>query len=576
MTYLIRLSFLLFILSGSTPEIDYADMILYNGKITTMDPEIPVAEAIAIKNDKIMAVGSDQEILTLAGERTLKMNLGGSRIIPGLIDNHVHPLAAAQSEFRKELPDITSLDELFAWISKESSLRKPGEWIVHPKFFITRLQEKRWPSLQELDASAPRNPVFLNGSYAGMVNTKALEISGLPGLNDQAVVKDKQTRNPTGLIRQAGFRYLNKGNEVPLSAEEKLEALQILFQRYNAIGITSVCAGNGGADDLALFNELQKRGKLSVRVFQNFSFPFDPEKPAEEIKEALNGFPYKTGDGNEWVKVGALKVVLDGGILTGTAYMGRPWGKKAMKVYGFHDPAYRGELNLNRAQLVNLIIASSEAGWKFTAHVTGGAGVDTLLAAYQDASQSRPIREGRHSVIHGNFFSKDAISIMRRLNIYADIQPAWFYKDVDLLIEVLGEKRMEDFHPYQKMEKAQVMLNGGSDHMVKLDADRAINPYNPFQAMWTMVSRQSQGEHTVNPSEAVTRESALKTYTINNAYASFEEKLKGSLKTGKLADLIVLSEDLITCPEERIKEIKPVLTIVGGRIVYDLYAVRKE
>jgi predicted amidohydrolase YtcJ len=575
MIYGIQLFFLFSILTGSAVKTDYADMILYHGKISTMDPDMPVAEAIAIRNDKIIALGPDQVILTLAGEKTLKVYLGGLRVIPGLIDNHVHPLSAAQSEYRKALPDIDSVDDLLAWISKESELAKPGEWIVHPKFFFTRLKEKRWPSLKELDAVAPENPVFLNGSYAGMINTKALEISDLLKLQEQAVVKDNRTQKPTGLIRQTGFKYLNTGNAVKLTLEERLEALQTLFGQYNTIGITSICAGNGGASDLDLLNELKNREKLSVRVFQNFSFPFDPKASSEQIKEALKEFPYRTGDGNEWVKVGALKVVLDGGILTGTAFMGNPWGKKAMKLYGFPDPAYRGELNLTRTQLTNLMTTSSDAGWKFTAHVTGGAGVDTLLAAYQDANNLRQIHGGRHSVIHGNFFSKEAIGIMASLGIYADVQPVWFYKDVDLLNEVLGEKRMKDFHPYRKMEEAHVMLNGGSDHMVKLDADKAINPYNPFQAMWTLVSRQSQGKNKVNAHQAITREAALRMYTINNAYASFEEKLKGSLKAGKLADLVVLSEDLLTCPEDHIKDIKPVLTMVGGKIVYDNLFMKK-
>jgi predicted amidohydrolase YtcJ len=567
--------FLFSILTGVAVKNDDADIILHHGKIISMDPDVPIAEAIAIRNDKIIAIGSDEKVMILAGEKTLKVDLGGRTVIPGLIDNHVHPLTAAQSEYHKALPNIESVAELLAWINKESELAKPGEWIIHPKFFFTRLYEKRWPSLKELDTVAPNNPVFLNGSYAGMINTKALEISDLIRVHEQAIVKDSRTGKPTGLIRQAGFKYLHAGNAAKLSLEEKLDALQTLFRQYNTIGITSICAGNGGASDLDLLNELKNRKKLSVRVFQNFSFPFDPKASGAQIKEALKEFPYRTGDGDEWVKVGALKVVLDGGILTGTAFMGNPWGQKAMKLYGFRDPAYRGELNLTRPQLVNLITTSASAGWKFTTHVTGGAGVDTLLAAYENANIISPIRGGRHSVIHGNFFSKNAISIMANLGIYADVQPIWFYKDVDLLNEVLGKDRMRDFHPYRQMEEARIMLNGGSDHMVKLDPDRAINPYNPFQAMWTLVSRQSQGKNKVNAHQAITREAALKMYTINNAYASFEEKLKGSLKAGKLADMVVLSEDLLTCPEDHIKNIKPVLTMVGGKIVYDNQFMKK-
>ncbi len=569
---------LLFVLltpAKGQPPVDYADIILYRGRIVTMDPGMPFAEAIAIRSDRIMALGSETDIMALSGDKTLKINLDGRQVLPGLTDNHVHPLSAAQSEYGKKLPHIGSVAELFAWISQETKSKKPGEWIVHPKFFFTRLAEKRWPSLKELDEVAPDHPVFLNGAYAGMINTKALEVSDIIRLNENAVVKDKSTQKPTGLIRQTGFKHLNAGNASHLSKEEKLDALKKLFARYNAIGITSVCAGNGGTDDLELLNELQKRGELTVRVFQNISFPFDARAPLPEIRKALGGFPYKTGDGNEWVKVGALKVVLDGGVLTGTAFMGRPWGEKGMKLYGFPDPSYRGELNFKREQLVSVMTAAMEAGWKFTAHVTGDAGVDTLLAAYRDVNKIMPVRGARHSVIHGNFFSGEAIATMAGLGIYADIQPAWLYKDAEMLTGVLGRKRMADFHPYQEMIKAEVMLNGGSDHMVKLDPDEAINPYNPFQAMWTMVTRQSQSGKKSGRAEAVSRENALKIYTINNAYASFEENEKGSLAPGKLADLVVISDDILTCREDRIRSIRPLFTMLGGKIVYNDRSLEK-
>ncbi len=555
-------------LASGTARFEYADIILYRGKITTLDPNTPDATAIAIKKDKIIALGTDREVLAAAGKNTLKIDLHGRRVLPGLIDNHAHPLAAAQSEYQKELPVLHSIRDLFAWIKKESQVKKPGEWIVLSKFFFTRLKEKRWPSLAELDAIAPENPVFLNGSYAGMVNTKALEASEINRFSPQSVLRDKVTRKPTGHIRQAGFKHLNNGAPTPLTKDEKLDALKLLFQQYNAIGITSVCAGNGGVNDFSLLNELQKRNELNVRVFQNFSFPSDPTSHIAEIRKTLKSFPHKTGEGNEWVKVGALKVVVDGGILTGTAFMGEPWGSKAMKLYGFSDPSYRGELNLSRTQLAQVITAAAESGWKFTAHVTGSAGVDTLLAAFRDANEIAPLKEGRHSIIHGNFFSEDAISTMARLNIYADIQPIWFYKDVEMLNGILSKKRMADFHPYQKMIDAQVMLNGGSDHMVMLDPDRAINPYNPFQAMWSLITRQSENGNKSHTGKGISRENALRMYTINNAYASFEESIKGSLKTGKLADLIVISTDMLTCPVDQIKDIKPLLTMVGGKIVH--------
>jgi hypothetical protein len=277
----------------------------------------------------------------------------------------------------------------------------------------------------------------------------------------------------------------------------------------------------------------------------------------------------KTGDGNEWVKVGALKVVLDGGMLTGTAFLHEGWGEKAKKIYGISDPSYRGELFISKEDLTKVVAAGLEAGWKFTAHVTGGAGVDTLLAAYEDVNRIKPIRGRRFSIIHGNFFTSEAIEKMVKLGVYADMQPAWFFKDTDLLHGVLGTERIKTFHPYGALTEAGVLVNGGSDHMVKVDPDLSINPYNPFIAMWSVVTRKTEKGTVFNPEQSVSREEALKMYTINNAYASFEEDLKGSIEKGKLADLVVLSQDILTCHEDSIRVIRPLLTVVNGETVFD-------
>jgi hypothetical protein len=157
---------------------------------------------------------------------------------------------------------------------------------------------------------------------------------------------------------------------------------------------------------------------------------------------------------------------------------------------------------------------------------------------------------------------------MAELGVYADAQAAWFYKDADAMKKILGEERIASFHPYRSLVDAGVIVNGGSDHMVKWDANASINPYNPFLAMWTMVTRTTERNSVIMADEAITREEALKMYTINNAYASFEEDIKGSLEPGKLADLAILSDDLLECPIDKIKEIQSELTMVGGKIVY--------
>ena len=558
------------LVAGCSSVKEKADTILINGKIITVDKDFSFAEAVAIKEGKVLATGKNKDILKLkGGGSTNIIDLKGHTVIPGLIEGHAHPIQASQSEYFEKIPDLHTIRDLLEWISNETRLKKEGEWIIHPKFFITRLSDMRQLTKRELDSVSPNNPVFLNGSFGGMINTKAMELSGMTSLNHPGILRNERTGEAIGIIRGSAFGLLAINQENKLSEQQQLEALKNLFHLYNQVGITSVCSGGGPPEELKMFEKLSARKELTVRIFQNIIFPFDRKTSVTAIREVLNRFGRKTGDGNEWVKVGAFKVVVDGGVLTGTAYLREGWGEKAKEVYGINDPGYRGELFFSKDELIRLITVANEAGWKFTAHVTGGGGVDTLLAAFEAVNHSSPISEKRFSIIHGNFYTQDAIRKMAALGIYADMQPAWYFKDADLLNKVLGKDVISTFHPYHSMLEAGIMINGGSDHMVVLDPNASINPYNPFLAMWSVITRKTDRGTVFNPEEGISREQALKMYTINNAYASFEEHVKGSIETGKVADLVVLSDDILTCPEHRIAEIKSLLTMVNGHTVFD-------
>lgn len=548
---------------------EYADTIYRNGKVITVDSTFSIREAIAIRDGKFMKVGSDDDVMALAGDSTTVIDLKGHAVIPGLIEGHAHPIAASQSEINATIPVVETIDEVLDWISAEADAKDDDEWIIHPKFFITRMEDMRQITLKELDAAAPHNPVFLNGSYGGIINTRAMELSEMMRTKHPGILTDEKTGRPSGLIRRSAFSLLAIPPKAEEGAEERSEALQELFHLYNSVGFTSVCSGGGTVAELETFEALQKKDALTVRIFHNIRIPIDIKKSQEELMDDIKALDLKTGDGDEWVKAGAFKVVLDGGMLTGTAFLHEPWGANAKDLYGINDPAYRGELMISKQDLIKIINAADAAGWKFTAHVTGGAGVDTLLAAYEAVHRQQPIDEKRFSIIHGNFFTEEAIEKMATMGIYADMQPAWFFKDTDLLHFVLGTERIRNFHPYGSLVKAGVIVNAGSDHMVKMDPDEAINPYNPFTAMWSMVTRKTTKGTVFNPEEAISREDALKMYTINNAMASFEEDVKGSIEAGKFADLVVLSEDILTCHPDSIRKIKPLLTIVDGKVVFD-------
>ncbi len=560
---------LLFALFGCKPAVT-PDMILFNGKVITVDQKSTIAQAVAVKDGKILAVGTNDEIKKTAGPQTQMIDVKGKTVVPGLYDGHCHPEMASVSELKEKIPDIHNIAELLSWIKSETEIKKPGEWIVMPKMFFTRLRELRSPSLAQLDSIAPKHPVFLDGSYGGMINTCAMKVSEIDKHTDNPnLLRDKKTGELTGIIRAAAFRLVKYPRQENLSYQQRLDALQSMFSKYNEIGITSVCSGSNDSDNFKMFRDLQKEGKLTVRIFGNVMVSKGAAKSYSGLLDSLKALNYKTGTGDEWVRYGALKIILDGGILTGTAYMRQPWGDKAQEIYGITDPNYRGVVNYTRDQVLTIAKAADELGWKFTAHSTGGGGVDLLLDVYDEVNKTKPIKDLRWSIIHGNFFTQDAIDRMKRLGVCADAQPAWFYKDADAMKYILGDERIKNFHNYRTLLDNGIMVNGGSDHMVGMDPNTSINPYNPFIAMYTVVTRKTERGTVIMPDEAITRQEALKMYTINNAYESFEEKIKGSIEPGKLADMAVLSADIYECPAEQIKDIVSDMTIVGGKVVYE-------
>ncbi|MDD4107269.1 MAG: amidohydrolase family protein, partial [Prolixibacteraceae bacterium] len=380
--------------------------------------------------------------------------------------------------------------------------------------------------------------------------------------------RNLSTGLPNGIIRRSAFRLVKLPESPSYTEQEKTDALVNMFARYNRYGITGVCSGSGNFSMFEKYNRMKEEGVLTVRVFVNIPLSMNTERTAEEWTDYISGLNYKTGDGDEWVRVGALKVSLDGGILTGTALMREPWGEIAQEIFGIEDAGYKGVQNYTYEQLLPAVRAAIKNGWKFTAHSTGGGGVDLLLNVYEEVNKHVPVKDNRCSVIHGNFFTPASIEKMKRLGVYADIQPAWFYKDADAMKYILGDERIKTFLPYRSLLEAGIVMNGGSDHMVKFDANQSINPYNPFLGIWNMVTRTTERGNTIIPDEAISREDALRAYTINNAFASFEENIRGSLEVGKLADLAILTDDILTCPADRIKNIEADLTMVDGKIVY--------
>ncbi len=542
-----------------------ADTLYYNGKIITMWDERPVVESMTVASGRVLDVGTTQIVGRKTGPRTRQVNLHGRTVLPGLIDSHVHPIKAALAEADGEIPVLRS----FEAVRRHIEAQPAGKGLIFvPKVYSTRLRERRYPSRWEIDEYASDRPVMLDNGYAAVLNSAALELAGVSA-DTADPANGKLVRNdagePTGLI--VGARQL----VAPLleartySDAEMVAALAAMQSAYSMAGLTSVIDRSQTAAGFRAYQDLWEQGKLQVRT--SVTRVVNAERPVEQVLREIEGIAAVTGHGDEMFRVGSLKVVLDGGILLGTAFMRAPYGQNT-QVYGFEDPEYRGELRIRPRDLERIVTLAARLGWQMTAHTTGGGSTDALLDAYEAVNRKVPIEDRRFTLTHANFLSGDAIRRAAALGVVADMQPAWYHFDGPALAGVLGPDRMGTLQPYRSIIDAGVVVAGGSDHMIKFDARESVNPFDPFLGMWIAVTRMTTDGSVHNPEQRITRQEALRMWTLNAAYLTFEEDVKGSLEPGKYADFVIVDRDILTCAEDELRDARVLATVLGGRDVY--------
>ena len=556
-------------LSAAEPT---ADLILHGGRVVTVDAAMRVVEALAVRNGRILAVGTNDEVLRLRGEKTETIDLAGKAVLPGLIDSHTHPTGAAMYEFDHPIPEMNSVGDVLDYVADRARTLGPDKWITIRQVFITRLKERRYPTKAELDAAAPNNPVEFSTGPDSSVNSLALKLSGIDKnfvSTDPAakIEKDPATGEPTGILRSAG-RYLKKtGSGRSATRDEADERLRLLFADYNANGITGICDRSAGQDNVAAYQRLLSAEKLTVRVAA--SRGVGNSGPAEKLVESIKNVANEPlVDGGPMLRIVGIKCFLDGGMLTGSAYMRQPWG--VSDIYSIVDPQYRGMLYIPDEKLVPMVRAAVESKLQFTAHSVGDGAVHALLAAYEKVNEESPVAPTRPCLTHSNFMSREAVELAAKLGVVVDIQPAWLWLDGETLRAQFGDARLRYFQPLKSLFEAGVPVGGGSDHMQKIGPLRSVNPYHPFLGMWITQSRMPRGGVSpLHAEERLTREQALQMYTINNARLMFLEDQVGSLVPGKFADLIVVDRDPLACPLEDLVETKVLRTYLAGKLVYE-------
>ncbi len=529
-------------------------MKLYvNGVFHSMDDSRNVYSALLEHNGKISETGTSEELISKYPE-VEKVDLGGKTVIPGIIDTHAHIFGSAYSEAEAPLEIHKSVASLLEDLKNRAGNTPDGEWIVYKNTYPLRLQELRYPTLSELDAAAPDTPVIVTGHYSSQLNSAALsriDISELPA-GSEALRDD--SGKLTGILTCAS-PYLERFMKP--EGGSKRGSLCKLMQKYNECGITMAVVGMCSTDDIALANELYEDSQQTIRM--RYTLP-----AVEQVAKDALAIEMPNA---EFSRVAFLKNFLDGGFLTGTAFMEYPY-KNLKRVFSIDTRGedFYGMFLFDKDKIADCIELARKYGLQYGAHCVGSAAARRLLDAYREVNKKNPIKGERHAVIHADFVNEEDANTANDMGIALLFQPAWHYMDAPNVGEVLDERDAKSFMSYKDIQ-AFDLAAAGSDHMIKHDSVESVNPYNPFIGLYNMVTCRARDGKSYVTSECMSRDAALMYYTSHAARICFDEDILGTLEPGKCADFAVLDRDYFTCPEEEIIDIKSVMTVVGGKRV---------
>lgn len=524
----------------------HPDLVLYNANIITIDADRPRAQAAAIWRDRIMAVGTNDEVRALANRNTKLVDLTGRTVVPGFIDAHSHPAVAGRLHLRQVDADLRSITAIQAAIRERAAKTPKGEWIVAFKYDDTKTAEGRFLTREDLDAATTDHPVYVEhrGGHSAYVNSLAFERVGIK----------EDTPDPAGgrYVREGGRlsgRVLETGQAIfertipyNYTRDDYREGVKLISKMLAKVGVTSVHDAYGNPADLGAYHDARDAGELLTRVYCLIG---------SSALDQLIAAGVRTGFGDEWVRVGAVKMTCDGSISERTARLSQPY---------IGRPNDYGILVRGEDQLYPIAKKAHDAGWQIGIHANGDVAIDLVLGIYERLQRESPRRDPRFRIEHCTVINDDLVRRIRNLSAIPNPFSTYVYFHGEKMREY-GAERLNSMFAVRSFLDAGVKVTQTSDY--------PPGPFEPMMALQSSVTRTDMRGTVWGAKQKVTVEEALKVGTLHGAYASFEEEQKGSITSGKLADLVVLGRDplreepstLITIPVER--------TMVGGRWMYE-------
>jgi len=535
-----------------------ADLVLINGNIVTIDENNPRAEALAVKGDTIVAVGSYKDIKTyIDKKKTEIIDLQGKLALPGFNDGHVHFVYGGHALMSISLDGVASFDEIQRRVQEKVKDKNEGEWISGRGWDQEILPEKKWPSKELIDGVAPNNPVALSRicGHCTLVNSYVLRISGItkdtPDPPGGVIVKDPSTGEPTGILHEKAMDLIKR---LQLSDREShdmdKQAVKLAMKEAARFGVTSMHDLDG---KIGVFKELLDEGELSVRVYAGVALASSPEK----LQEYLD-WKQMLVDNNHMLKFGVIKGFIDGSLGSSTALLAEPYK---------NNLSTSGLLLMTQEELNEIITLYDKENFQIAIHAIGDKGCNVVLNAFEESIKRNGARDSRHRIEHATVIIPEDIPRFNTLGVIGSVQPVFgpsYGQTIQSFFEDrLGVRGAKFTNIWKTLAQANARLAFGTDWPVE--------SLNPMEGIYSAVTRKSISDKTGGawlPDESLSLEKAVEFYTLGSAYASFEEDVKGSLQKGKLADIVVLSKDIFTIPEEEILNTTVVYTILGGKVIY--------